>query len=312
MAQPTLTRDPRILRSLQYFEAVARHGSVKAAADEVGVSASAISHQLRELTKMLGEELVEKSGRGIVLTLAGRALACRLAATFEDLEAIISDVVGDKPKFLRLAVCSSFGPAWLAPRLPRFSKACPDVELELRLYSHDPEQTHAIADAIVTANPVKAGYDSIPLFDEMLVAVQKPASRAALITDKHRLITTDILPEELGQDWTRYFASTGTPREKLARGDWIRCTHYLLALELAKSGQGAALVPDFLAEEALAQGSLAYLDRRRVPSGRSYHLCFKAARSMDAEIRLLANWMKAEAAGAVLRFPQPAVSQPIR
>ena len=130
--RPT-TRDPRLLRSLHYFEAVARYGSVGLAADEIGVSSSAVSHQLRELAAMLGEELVEKSGRGIVLTEAGQRLAGRLASTFSDLDSMVSDVVGQSAQRLRLAVCSRFGPAWLAPRLPAFTRVHPDIDIELRL-----------------------------------------------------------------------------------------------------------------------------------------------------------------------------------
>jgi len=64
-------RDARLIRSLHYFEAVARHGSLKLAAEELGVSQSAVSHQLRDLTTTLGEQLFIRAGRGIALTDTG-------------------------------------------------------------------------------------------------------------------------------------------------------------------------------------------------------------------------------------------------
>jgi LysR family glycine cleavage system transcriptional activator len=287
-------RDPGMLRSLQYFEAVARLGSVSRAAAEIGVSASAVSHQLRDLSASLGEELIVRNGRGIALSPAGARLATRLTATFSDIDAIIAETVGAPRHVLRLGVCSSFGPAWMAPRMPAFLRAHPEVDLELRLYAQDPEQTQANADAFVTAQPVKPGFEAVLLFDEVLVSVRKRATPAVRPGRPVRLITTDIEPGRAGSDWTDYAAQTDTWREDFGTDDMIRSTHYLLALELAKAGVGLALVPDFLAAEALANGSLELVHRARVPSGRRYHLCFKTAHATDPAIRTLSRWIRTQ------------------
>jgi LysR family glycine cleavage system transcriptional activator len=283
-----------MLRSLQYFEAVARLGSVSLASAEFGVSASAVSHQLRDLSASLGEELIVRNGRGIALSPAGVRLAARLTATFSDIDAIIAETIGTPRHVLRLGVCSSFGPAWMAPRMPSFLGAHPEIDLELRLYAQDPEQTQANADAFVTAQPVKPGFEAINLFDEVLVAVRKRSAPAARPGSPVRLITTDIEPERLGDDWTTFAAATGGRRQDLGIDDMIRSTHYLLALELAKAGLGLALVPDFLAAEALANGSLELVHGARVPSERRYQLCFKTAHAADPAIRTLSRWMKTQ------------------
>ncbi|MBK8456575.1 MAG: LysR family transcriptional regulator [Phyllobacteriaceae bacterium] len=122
-----------LLRGLQYFETVARHNSVKSAARELGVTASAVSRQLRELTASLGEQLVVRAGRGIALTPTGRQLANKLAEAFANLEHSILGVVGAPRPQLRLAVCTSFGPGWLAGRLSDFYRVNPDINIELRL-----------------------------------------------------------------------------------------------------------------------------------------------------------------------------------
>ncbi|TNC65372.1 LysR family transcriptional regulator [Rubellimicrobium roseum] len=296
-------RGPRLFRGLHYFEAVARLGSVSLAAEETGVSASAVSHQLRDLSAALGEELLVKQGRGIVLTEAGLRLFEGLGATFSGLDTMVAEVVGGRPRVLRLAVCSSFGPAWLAPRLPGFAEANPRLELELRLYSHDPEQTHSVADAIVTAQPIKPGFHSIELFEEMLVAVQSPRRFAATGLALPQLITTDLAEGEVGQDWHDYCRRTGLPFAEISKGGFVRCTHYILALELARAGMGVALVPDFLAAEGIGNGSLAYFDRSRQPSGRTYRLAFKVARRSDEAIRTFARWAQAEARKAYTKDP---------
>lgn len=284
-------QNPRILRSLQYFEAVARHGSVKGAAEEFRVSASAISHQLRSLSGYIGEDLFVRSGRGLVLSERGQRLQVQVASVFSDLSAALRDSVGEYKPRLRVAVCSSFGPHWLAPRLPAFLARHPNIDIELRLYARDPEQTESVSDAIITAEPAAEGFDAVKLFDEKLVAVGLPTHATTGRSVPRRLITTDVPPAVVGQDWLDFCAETGSTHAGSGL-QFVRCTHYVLALSLAKAGVGDALVPDFVASEALAAGTVVAIDKARVSSGRTYKLCYKAARSGDPDLRALAKWLK--------------------
>jgi LysR family glycine cleavage system transcriptional activator len=286
--------NPRLLRGLHYFEAVARLGSVGAAAKEIGVSSSAVSHQLRELAEIVGEKLVEKAGRGIALTAAGATLSRKLQSTFRDLDRMVAEVVGETHLAFSLAVCSCFGPNWLVPRLPGFLARHPEIDLEVRLYHQDPELTHSAADAIITAEPAKPGYDSIVLFEEMMVAVRSPAPQSLAANRSQRLITTDLHAEILGRDWQDFCAQTGRDLKDLKTGEWIRCSHYILALEMAKAGLGLALVPDFLAARHIGKGDLAYFNNSRIPARRSYRLCYKSKRASDEAIRSFSSWIKSE------------------
>jgi LysR family glycine cleavage system transcriptional activator len=292
-----------VLRSLQYFEAVARHGSVKAAAEEYGVSASAISHKLSELSGFLGEELVTRSGRGIRLTEPGVRLYRHLNLLFAGLDKVLTEAIGTEKAHLCLAVCSSFGPAWLAGRLPDFVRSYPRIDLELRMFAQDPLQTEAVADAVVTADEVADGFDHVPLFDEILVAVMHPHA----LTNDHgfptHLVTTDLQPKDLGAEWRQFSRVTGRDFVGAADGGFVRCTHYVLSMSLARAGIGAALVPDFLAADILSSGELVVVDEARIPSGRTYKLCTKTSRSRDPDLRDLGRWIKgqAEAARSLLR-----------
>ena len=280
-----------IIRGLQYFEAVARHQSVKAAAEELGVSQSAVSHQIRELARVLGEQLLIRSGRGIAVSPMGQLLAERLSSAFSSLQASLEEIVGGESRqLLRLAVCSSFGPGWLVPRLPCFVEANPGIDLQLQLYAQDPQLSHQVADAIFSALPVTPGFSAIHVLDEMLVAVHAPGPQKG----RHRMITTELEPQKLGQEWLDYCAQAGLGRETVQQGAWLRSTHYLLALEMARAGMGAALVPDFLAKSHIEDGTLACLDRTRIPSGRVYRLCFKQSRGREKGILALVKWLRAE------------------
>ena len=289
----TRRRNSSIMRGLHYFEAVARNGSVRAAAEELGVSQSAISHQIRELTRVLGEQLLIRSGRGIVISPVGQKLAERLSSTFMSLQSSLDDIVGDGSRqVIRLAVCSSFGPGWLVPRLESFIASNPTVDLQLHLYAQDPHLSQSVADAIISSLPIAPGYSAVHILDEMLIAVMAPGAPK----DGGRLITTELESHKLGQDWIDFCDKAGLRREDIQRGPWLQCTHYLLALEMARAGLGIALVPDFLAEREIKAGTVAVFGPDRMPFRRSYHLCFKHARSNEPGIRALAQWLKAASA----------------
>jgi DNA-binding transcriptional LysR family regulator len=283
-------RNASLIRGLQCFEAVARRGSVTAAAEELGVSQSAISHQLRDLTRALGEQLLVRSGRGLAVTSAGQRLSERLSATFANLEASLEDIVGGSGQVFRVAVCSSFGPGWLIPRLESFIGANPGIALQLNLHVRDPHFSHEVADVIFSALPVAPGFAAVHIFDEMLVAVHAPGSPS----NRLRLITTELDEQRIGQDWTDYCRRAGLACEDLQEGAWLRCTHFLFALEMARAGLGAALVPEFLARRHIEDGSLVYLNRLPMPSGRVYRLCYKQSRAKEIAITAFSRWLRAE------------------
>lgn len=291
-----IRRDSSILRRLQYFEATARHQSIALAAEELGVSPSAVSHQLSELKRTIGEDLLKKSGRGVELTSAGHMLAQRLSMAFSILETSVSSAIGSKRPVVRIAACSSFGPFWLAPRLAEFRKARPDIDVELRLYGRDPELTHASADCIVTAQEVKLGYASVDLFKEKAIAVAAPGLVRGNALTGVTLITTDTHEARLGADW-RAFTSTADEGLALpAEVDWLRCSHYILALESAKAGLGAALVPDFVAENAISEGRIVRLGTGSMNNdGRFYRACYKEAHEGNQEIQAVVTWLRRSA-----------------
>jgi LysR family transcriptional regulator, glycine cleavage system transcriptional activator len=287
-------RDKRMLRSLQYFESVARHGSVKLAAEENHVSASAVSHQLRELSNYLGEEILVRSGRAIRLTETGEQLFQHVSGLFESLDRVLEATVGQTKPLIRLAVCSSFGPSWLAKRIPDFQERNPSIDVELRMFSRDPLQTDLVADAVVTAAPASPGFVAVTLFEEMLVAVGGPNMPQDENGMPMRLLTTDTEHGMLGEDWHDFCAMTGRDYVGAATDDLMRCTHYLLAVALAQANVGAALVPDFVAADALEKGELILLYPEKLPARRVYNLCYKVSRARDPALRSLASWMKAQ------------------
>lgn len=279
------------LRALEIFEAVARHQSVSKAALELGVTESAVSHQMRKLTETIGEKLLARSGRTIVLTPVGQRLATKLNTAFGQIERSVSEVIGADRPVLRLAICSCFAPGWLIGRLKSFYEQHPEIDLQLRMYARDPELTDTVADAFVTSLPKEPGFWSMQLQPEQLLAVG-PASPDEFPLLSVPLITTTLDPVRIGDDWMAWSSAAGLPLARVHTGRWLQTSHYVLALEMAKAGLGMALVPDFLAQREIDAGTVWELSPTRLPTHEDYYLCIKATRRQELSLKAFENWFR--------------------
>ncbi|MDZ7875110.1 MAG: LysR family transcriptional regulator [Rhizobium sp.] len=280
------------LRALHTFETVSRHLSVAAAAEELGVTQSAVSHQLRLLGEIVGERLIEKKGRGISLTDAGRDLARRLQPAFAEIDRSLAEAIGGTRDRVRLAICSSFAQAWLVPRLHSFYAAHPDIDLQIIMYAQDPELTDATGDAFVTTLPKDRGYHAQLLWPENLVAVV--SSTVAARNKSFDYITTELQPGKIGSDWQTYARHSGRADLLPLTCRWLFASHYVIALDMVRQNLGAALIPDFLAQPDIDTGKMVLLDEALLPTHEDYHLCIKESRRTEPALDALLRWFKQE------------------
>ncbi|WP_051528881.1 helix-turn-helix domain-containing protein [Microvirgula aerodenitrificans] len=132
---PDYQNDPP-LRALRTFEAFARLDTVTAAARELGITASAVSHQLRLLEEFLQTPLTERQGRKLVLTEAGGEYYRAIRSAFTLLRGATGQVLDSaSTRQITLSVIPLFGLGWLVPRLPSFLAAHPGLDLNI-LYAH--------------------------------------------------------------------------------------------------------------------------------------------------------------------------------
>ncbi len=280
------------LRGFQAFDAVARHLSVTAAAEELGVTQSAVSHQLRRLSDLLGETLVARQGRATVLTEPGQRLAEALDGAFDVIEQSASMIIGQHQRILRVAVYSSFASGWLIPALPEFRALHPDIDLRLIMVSGDPELSDRTADAFITSDSARRGFWSTRLCRETLVPVIAPSllqpGKAAW---PQPLITAEAETMLVGTDWEGFFRQNELSPMAIRDGDWICCTHFVLALDMALVGLGAALLPDFLAAEPLRRGDVIRLPGEGYLTGLNYDLSMKSERRNEPSLAAFSSWI---------------------
>src|SRR5829696_662192 len=119
------------LTALRAFEAAARHLSFKAAADELRLTPTAISHQIRLLENTLGRPLFRRRPRPLALTPAGAALFPVLRVGFDDFEQALGTIQEAHPPKLRVTTTNAFAARWLVPRLPLWRAAYPELVTEV-------------------------------------------------------------------------------------------------------------------------------------------------------------------------------------
>ena len=163
------------LSTLRVFEAAARRRSFQAAATELSLSPSAVSHAIRKMEDSLGVVLFERSGRNVRLTPEGEALMGHTERAFEELRRGLELVSTRTPHLLRLHCAPSFAAQWLTPRLARFFAEQPKVEVRLSAgtdyASFDTDEFDA---DIIYGLPRQEGLVVLPLREETVMPLCAP------------------------------------------------------------------------------------------------------------------------------------------
>jgi len=284
------------LNSLRTFEAAARRLSFKDAAEELFVSPTTVSNQIRELERDWGCELFVRKTRSVVLTDAGRSLALVLGRAFADIRNEIETHVAPTSKAVTLAVGPIFGTRWLIPRLSRFQKAHPNIELQL---NHSPRITSVESiDSLVTVDWGTGewdGLDVIELFSIVYTPVISP-SLARLYDQPCRPIDLARFPIIHQRDRSEWFAWLDLAGESnLSFRDEIVVMDSNIAVQAAIDGQGVALGSfPFLDAEVESGRLLRPFDIDLVPK-RSYNLLTRPGARRTPEVDAVCKWLLDEA-----------------
>jgi LysR family glycine cleavage system transcriptional activator len=293
----------RSLSGLLDFEAAARWGSFKLAAQELHKTPAAVSMQVKQLEEALGFALFVRHPRHIALTAKGQELAIAVARTLGELRAKVAALQrGDEEAVLRISTTHSFAIKWLVPRMPRFTKLHP--ELELRLDSNDTrvDIEDDTVDVAIRYGPVKDG-DPALLFRERLVPVYSPEllapGEAALgLGDLGRF---PLLCERTPEAWLQLLQENRALKGKY---DFSRVfTHWGVQAQAAVAGQGIALVPYGIAFQDIVEGSLRVLPCRSAPFGNGYRLLVNPHKEAMTKVQYFRDWIVAEMDGMRKTLP---------
>jgi LysR family glycine cleavage system transcriptional activator len=284
------------LNALRAFEQVARTGSVRAAADALHVTPSAVSHQLKRLEEDLGVVLLERSARHVVLTREGRAYADDLRHAFDRL-AVATDRVRNRRDGNTVTVTTVpvFAVKWLVRRLADFHVLHPDVEVRVGTTYRTQDLSDAGYDLGIRWGSGRwPGLSASKLMDDVIQPVCSPGYLerfgpldASRNTASRRLIHMD--PD--AQQWRLWFALHGRSRVDASRG--IRFSEPTSAIQAAIDGLGAVLGPRALVEDDVEAGRLVPAHPQRILLHEAYHLVFPSRVGLSRTARLFAVWLAA-------------------
>lgn len=305
------------LNALRAFEAAARHLSFKMAAEELHVSPTAVSHQIRTLEEYLQVRLFRRLNRALELTDAAQAVLPRLRDGFQCLaEAVEALRKKESIRILSISAAPAFVTKWLVPRLQRFVARHPDIEVRISATMHSVDGHHAAAQA--AAEPmgihdeapgveIRFGAGHYPGFrvDKLLSVCVTPACSPRLLQGEHALRSPDDLRHHTllhddalrladGQaDWAVWLHRAGVTTVDPARGPHL--SHAALALDAAADGLGVALTIEPLAAADLATGRLIAPFELRIPLSSAYYVVCQEALVNQPHIVAFRQWLLAEA-----------------
>jgi len=298
----------RSLPSLDFlrgFEAAGRRLSFTLAAEELFVTQSALSRQIKALEDALAVPLFERKHRSLALTPAGAALHRAVADALAALVAAAETARGKAvPRGVTLSTTVSFASLWIIPRLSRFRAAHPDVEVYVSADDRVVDITRGDVDVVVRYLPdAHAPADALRLFGERMMPVASPRlvgrggtplARPADLA-RHVLLHLDDPDGRMPWlDWNSWLAANGAPGLKPAGA--LRFTLYDHLIQAAVGGQGVALgrVPMIAAH--LRDGRLVAPFAKRYDSPRSYFVIVAPRADLRPDVAAFVRWLTEEAA----------------
>ena len=267
---------------LRSFEAAARHLSFTAAAEELGLTQSAISQQVRSLETRLAVQLFQRKHRGLVLTDDGRTLLPKIGSALDSLaKATAAFEAGSARDLLTIATSVSVAQWIIAPRLKTFMARHPGLRLRMLSTIWPDDFNASIADVDIRFGSARqVGDHAERLSPDALIAVARPDLDGRL---DDQLLIEAVGASETWRDWAKKAGFIDHLRPS------ILVDSHGASLELALQGNGVALSSSLLAVEALKTGKLIQVHPTALASSEGYFLAVKT--DSDAALAFH-DWLK--------------------
>lgn len=284
--------------AIRAFEAAARHLSFTRAAEELCLSQSAVSHQVKSLEAFLGTELFQRRPRGLALTAAGAAYLGELTQVLDRLDFSTRRVAASGvAQPLRIRGTPAFVARWLVPRMHRFHARHPDIEWQVSTGLPPTDFSRGDADVVI-----HWGSDPVPgaCVEPFLESPRAPVAAPRLLREAPAprrpadLLELTLLHDQVRDGWAGWFESLGIAAPATPRGP--RFAHCDLVLAAAESGQGVALAYTALIDRELASGRLLRLFEHETPPVVIYSLAYPECLATDPRIGAFRDWILGESA----------------
>ena len=280
------------LKSLLAFAAASRAKNFSRAADELYITQSGVSHQIKNLEQFLGHKLFYREGNHLQLTEQGKAFASVVNPAFDQIISATQMLTGDLDAALQFGVSSAFAVHRLTPELGQLHKKFPNLDLRLRMLTCDDQPQQLDLDILLIDKPLKdVPYHCEPLKIERYFPVATPqlAEQLSGVNALDWPATTRLMDIQGCHSWQQWF---GNQQPAYTEQNILQFGHTLLMLQAALSGQGVALLGESLISRELSEGKLVKLINAPFSFGEDgYYFCWHNRRKQDDNVRMVKNWL---------------------
>lgn len=282
------------LSALQSFSSVAKHESITLAANELSLTAGAVSRQISLLENQLGIVLFNRIRQRVTLTRAGNVYSGHIAHILDKLERETLEIMAHEGEggVVEIAVLPTVGSQWLIPRLTDFNRKHPDITVNLHTRT-----TRFLFNETVIDGALYFGANFWPgaktdyLFDEVLLPVGSPQ----VFGEERNYSAEEIAAQPLlhlmtrPEAWRAWSAATGVTNVNIMRGPRFEVQSMLIAAVCA--GQGVALLPRFLIDEPLRNHGMRILSEQSVRSPGAYYFACPEQKSNEVSLVKFRSWL---------------------
>lgn len=282
------------LNAIKVFEAAARSESFVAAADELSVTASAVSHQIKTLEEFLGVVLFRRNKRKVQLTPQGEQYLVSIRYALDEIE-VATQRLKSNPEtdVVTISVAPNFLTRWLMPRMQRFQKKYPEVELQISASTGLIDFNRSNTDMAIYFG--KGDWHDIDvhfLRDVLLVPVCSPqlitADRPLVKSEDLRKHTLIHVSKRL-DEWSQWLQLSGVDWTGFGHG--LQLSSSQLATAAAQEGLGVALADSTLSSREITEGKLIMPFDIMLDTQKSFYLVHQKNRMLTYGMRVFKEWV---------------------
>lgn len=294
----------RVLPPLNWvraFEAAGRHENFRLAADELGVSAGAISQKVKSLEQRLGAQLFERHPKGVRLTARGLTYKDALGPALDAIaQATARAEIADANSILRIAALPALAEKWLTPRLSKFQDSHPDMKIELSVAPDISALSRGDYDVAMHYELLdQADVTCVALFrDDMFPVCSPKLMKEIGFKNPNDLISCRLLYDtQWADDWPLWFQAAGVAADTIIQESGFAL--YSMAIEAAIEGAGVVIGHQALVARDMANGRLVAPFDLRIPAPHQYAVLVPNWSRQRPDVAGFVDWLRGEMTLAV-------------
>jgi LysR family glycine cleavage system transcriptional activator len=284
------------LKALRAFRTAGKHLSFKLAAEELFITASAVSHQVKNLEDFLGLELFKRKTRALEFTAPGKVYFDYLDGMFARLEAETHQLRAEYGRVVvRLCVPPFFASELLLPKLSQFKALMPDTDIRVMTQPSMMKEHPSDADlSILLGTGDWPELETVPLFSRKIVTACSPELKARFGFEKYSDLDgrTLIVHENRPRSWENWAKALGIPAPRA--GMIYRFDSMAAVVQAAAQGHGVAIVSWPLSKGWFESGDLVRVLDDKVDTGEKFYVAYREEEYKRVEVARLINWIVEE------------------